>query len=104
MRKIAEVEDVPLGTGRWCRPVGGRSRSSTSTARFYAIDNACTHRGGPLGAGWLDGTVVTCPWYANRFIVTTGKALNGTAPVATYVVEVRGRDVLVDLPDAVPPA
>ena len=71
---------------------------------FYALDNACTHRGGPLGAGRLDGTIVTCPWHANRFDVTTGRVVVGVQSVATYAVYVRDHDVLVDLPGIIPSA
>jgi len=34
---------------------------------YYAIDNTCSHRGGPLGEGDLEGTVVACPWHAWRW-------------------------------------
>src|SRR5262249_34203705 len=39
---------------------------------FYAIDNTCTHRGGPLGEGELSGDTVTCPWHGAHFNVKTG--------------------------------
>ena len=64
---------------------------------FYAVDNACTHRGGPLGEGRVDGTIVTCPWHGNRFDVTTGQVITGTRAVTTYAVQIKGDDVLVDL-------
>ena len=35
--------------------------------KFYAIDNTCLHRGGPLGQGVLDGQKVTCPWHGWQF-------------------------------------
>src|SRR2546427_7356751 len=43
---------------------------------YYAINNSCAHRGGPLGEGELDGRVVTCPWHAWRWDVTTGANIN----------------------------
>ncbi len=39
---------------------------------LYAYENACPHQGGPIGEGWVEGTVVTCPWHAWRFELTTG--------------------------------
>src|SRR5207245_179427 len=39
---------------------------------FYAIDNTCTHRGGPLGEGELKGDTVACPWHGAHFNVKTG--------------------------------
>lgn len=98
MTKIAVVRDVPPGTGRVLE-VGGRTIALFNVdGTFYALDNACTHRGGPLGAGRLDGTIVTCPWHANRFDVTTGRAVVGVKSATAYAVEVRGDDVLLDLP------
>ena len=40
---------------------------------FHAIDNACPHQGGPLAEGFIEGKIVTCPWHAWCFDVTTGK-------------------------------
>jgi len=64
---------------------------------FYAIDNTCLHRGGPLGQGVMDGQKVTCPWHGWQFDVTTGKAvLNPAVGVGCYRVEVRGEDLFVE--------
>jgi len=64
---------------------------------FYAIDNTCLHRGGPLGQGVLDGQKVTCPWHGWQFDVTSGKAvLNPAVGVACYRIEVHGDDLFVE--------
>jgi nitrite reductase (NADH) small subunit len=64
---------------------------------FYAIDNTCLHRGGPLGQGVMDGQKVTCPWHGWQFDVTTGKAaLNPAVGVSCYRIEVRGDDLFVE--------
>ena len=64
---------------------------------FYAIDNTCLHRGGPLGQGVMDGQKVTCPWHGWQFDVTTGKApLNPAVGVGCYRVEVHGDDLFVE--------
>ena len=65
---------------------------------FYAVDNACTHRGGPLGQGRVSGTIVTCPWHGNQFDVATGRVITGTRAVTTYAVHIQGDHVLIDLP------
>ena len=65
---------------------------------FFAINNTCLHRGGPLGEGFLEGDVVTCPWHGWRYNVRTGN--NVTMPnahVASYKVKVEGDDILVDI-------
>jgi 3-phenylpropionate/trans-cinnamate dioxygenase ferredoxin component len=66
---------------------------------FHAIDDACTHRGGPLSEGILFGNEVTCPWHGAVFDVTTGEVISPPAPlgVATYPVRIAGDDVEVEI-------
>jgi nitrite reductase (NADH) small subunit/3-phenylpropionate/trans-cinnamate dioxygenase ferredoxin subunit len=64
---------------------------------FYAIGGECTHMGGPLGEGDLDGAIVTCPWHSGQFDVTTGKMV-GPPPEEdepAYEVRVEGDEVQV---------
>jgi len=63
---------------------------------FHAIDNTCIHRGGPLGEGEIEGTIVTCPWHGWQYDVTTGTCVaNPAAKVERYNVQVDGTDVKV---------
>lgn len=66
---------------------------------FYALDNACTHEGGPLGQGMLFGSTVSCPWHFAEFDVTTGESLDSIAPcdVASYPVTVEDGMVKAEL-------
>ncbi|HST12276.1 MAG TPA: Rieske 2Fe-2S domain-containing protein [Terriglobales bacterium] len=59
---------------------------------FCTTQAKCTHRGGPLNEGKLDGSTVTCPWHGAQFNVCTGAVLRGpaTEPVKTYRVIVEG--------------
>ena len=99
MVKIAEINQVPPGTGKVVR-VGGKAIALFNiNGTFHALDNVCTHRGGPLGEGKVHGTVVTCPWHGNQFDVTTGQVVTGTLPVTAYVVQTQGDDILIDLPN-----
>lgn len=68
---------------------------------FYAIDDLCTHDGGELAGGAIEGDVVICPRHGARFCLRTGAALTPPAyePVRTYetrvnegIVEIRGDD------------
>ena len=47
--------------------------------RLCATQAACTHRGGPLNEGGLDGSTVTCPWHGSQFDVCTGAVVRGPA-------------------------
>lgn len=65
--------------------------------KFYACDNACTHVGGPLSQGKLDGKEVICPWHASRFDVTTGKCKGGPAVKDINSYKVREKDGFVEV-------
>ena len=68
---------------------------------FYAIDDICTHDGGPLADGHFEEVEIQCPRHGARFDIRTGRALCLPAfePVMTHRVEVRGDDVFVALND-----
>ena len=66
---------------------------------FYAIDHRCPHQGGPLGAGTLDGTVVTCPWHGFAVDVRTGRSPRVPGlRVRTFPVEADGEDLRLVVP------
>src|SRR6266704_972298 len=66
---------------------------------FYAMDDTCTHRGGPLSEGEVSGEEVTCPWHGAIYNIKTGAVLGPPAPrgVASYPVRVQGSDVEVEV-------
>ncbi|MFQ5520752.1 MAG: Rieske (2Fe-2S) protein, partial [Candidatus Methylomirabilia bacterium] len=65
---------------------------------YYAIDNTCLHRGGPLGEGELEGNIVTCPWHGWRYDTTTGANVNNPAvKVGAFPVKVEGTAVFVEV-------
>jgi 3-phenylpropionate/trans-cinnamate dioxygenase ferredoxin subunit len=70
--------------------------------RFHCIDDVCTHDGGPLGDGPLDGHQIVCPRHGARFDVRTGKALTmpATVDVRAHEVKVENGEVFVRLNDA----
>jgi len=63
-----------------------------------ALDNACPHRGGPLGQGLVEEGRVVCPWHAWAFDVKDGTALHDeSAKVNVYPVKLEGTQALVKL-------
>lgn len=96
--KVAATGDIPEGEGR-CFDVGDQQVAIFNVeGAYYALDNVCPHQGGPLGEGELDGKMVTCPWHAWDFDVTTGE--NSEDPdekQAVYPVKVDGDDILVEM-------
>jgi nitrite reductase (NADH) small subunit/3-phenylpropionate/trans-cinnamate dioxygenase ferredoxin subunit len=97
--KVAETNEIAPGTGKVVAAEGNSIALFNVAGTFYAIDNACTHVGGPLGEGELAGDVVTCPWHGAQFNVITGDVLAPPARsgVRSFPVKVQGNDVLVEL-------
>jgi len=64
---------------------------------YFAIGASCTHYGGPLAEGVLDGETVHCPWHHACFSLRTGEALQAPAfdPLSTWKVEQRGEKIFV---------
>ena len=57
--------------------------------QFYCLDDVCTHDGGPLGEGTIEGMCVRCPRHGAKFDIRTGKALTMPATVDTRCHEVK---------------
>lgn len=97
--RVGSIHDVPVGQGRVIDADGKSIAIFNVAGTYYATDNSCTHRGGPLGDGDLDGTLVICPWHGWRWDVTSGANANNPAvKVPCFAVTVTGDEVFVDLP------
>jgi nitrite reductase (NADH) small subunit len=95
--RAAKTNEITPGTMREFHVEGKAIALANVGGKFYAINNTCLHRGGPLGQGTLEGKVVTCPWHGWQYDVTTGKvSQNPTVGVDCYPLEVRGEDIFVD--------
>ncbi|MDE2509265.1 MAG: non-heme iron oxygenase ferredoxin subunit [Planctomycetota bacterium] len=100
-QRVCASSELPVG-GKHLAIVDGRALALFNVGgTAYAIDDVCTHDGGPLAEGDLEGSEVMCPRHGARFDVRTGKALCMPAfePVAVHAVEIRGDDVFVRLAD-----
>jgi len=96
--KIAAASDVPAGQGRTVEAGGKTIALFNVDGAYYALDNACAHRGGPLGEGDLEDRVVTCPWHAWQWDVTSGANVNNPAvKVACFPVTVENGAIFIDL-------
>ena len=95
------ASDVSPGTVRVVE-LDGRSLcvGLTEDGEWGAIDNVCTHDGGVLGEGELDGDLVECPRHGGRFDLFSGRvrALPPVVPVKAYRVTLDGDEVVVELP------
>ena len=99
--RVCRVSDVP-DPGQTVLEVGDRLVALFHVGgEFWAIDDVCTHDGGPLAEGELDGHTITCPRHGARFDIRTGAALTMPAVHATacHEVKVEGNEVLVKIRD-----
>ena len=95
---IVKVGDVRPGQAKVVVVLGRPVALYNVNGTFFATDNTCLHRGGPVGEGFLDGAVVTCPWHGWQYDVKTGQNLsNPSATLRTYRIVVEGDDVKVVL-------
>lgn len=97
---VATATQVPVGTAHVVEADGLRLALCNTGDGFYAIDDVCTHDGGPLDQGTLSGRQIECPRHGARFDVVTGKALCLPAirPVRTYPTRLSGESIEVELP------
>jgi len=97
--KVAKTDEISPGHGKLVEAGGKKIALFNVEGTFYAIDDTCTHVGGPLSEGSLDGKEVTCPWHGAIYDVTSGEVLGPPAPqgVARYDVRVEGTDIEVEI-------
>jgi nitrite reductase/ring-hydroxylating ferredoxin subunit len=96
--KACKTGDVKAGCGRSLDVNGTPVAIFNIDGNFYALNDTCGHRGGPLGEGELDGTIVICPWHGWRYDVKTGaNQLVPDLPTNKYEVKVDGDDILVEV-------
>ena len=97
--RVATVGDVPEGEVRVVTCGDRELALSNVDGALYAIDNVCTHDGGPLGEGRLRGNRVICPRHGAAFDARTGRVLTLPAvrSVRAYPVTTDGDEVFVDI-------
>jgi len=95
--KVGQTNDFPSGSMKKVNVEGVDVLVANVSGQIYAIANTCTHHGGPLDEGELEGTTVICPWHGGKFDVTTGKVVEPPPRTnePSYEVQIQGTDVLL---------
>ena len=98
-RDVAALTDLPPGQSLEVEVEGHVLALFHVDGTIHAVDGECTHAGGPLCEGDLEGGVITCPWHAATFDVTSGKALSrpATLDLHRYPVRVQGQRIEVEI-------
>ena len=96
VKAIAAAEVEP-GQGKLVELQGRKIALFNVGGSYYAIDDTCTHRGGPLSEGKFDGEKMTCPWHGSQFAIEDGEVVVGPATYRQPCFEVRVRNGEVQL-------
>ena len=104
--KVADKNEIPLGTAKAVKLGDKDVMIANVNDDFYAINLKCSHAGGDLSKGQLDGNIVTCPKHHARFDVTNGKVVSNPKmgllhpkanDVATFQVKVENDAIMIKL-------
>lgn len=96
--QVLRVNDLPVGRVRAVKVDDRTLAISHTPTGFFATDNTCPHRGGPLAQGDLIGEEIVCPWHLWGFDVRTGLCPgNAEFAIATHEVKLEGDSILVKL-------
>ncbi len=97
---VAKASEIAPGEMKLVNVAGQDVVVANVEGAFFAFGNECTHVGGPLVEGELEGETVTCPWHATIFNVKTGQALEGpgTSAVPTYEVRLEDDEIQIAKP------
>ena len=97
--KVATTDELEDEQAKLVEVEGQKIALLRVDGTFYALSDTCTHRGGPLSEGELEGAQVTCPWHGAKFDIRTGAVLGPPAPqgVKSYPVRVTGADVEIEV-------
>ena len=95
---VAKRDEVPPGTTKRVEVDGEAVLLCNVDGELYAVEDVCTHDGGPLDQGELMGCRIMCPRHGAMFDVTTGAALTlpAVVPLATYAVRAEGDDIFIN--------
>jgi len=93
---VARVGELVEGRGQSFE-VGGRVIAVfLDEGQYFAIDDACPHRGAPLCDGIVFDKSVTCTWHGWRFSLVDGRWIDSPRTrVDTYPVRVVGDEIQV---------
>jgi 3-phenylpropionate/trans-cinnamate dioxygenase ferredoxin subunit len=98
LHPVTSLASLAPGSGRAFTVAGRRIALFNVAGTIHAVDDTCPHSGAPLSEGQLNGCVVTCPWHAIRFDVTSGRVPGQTdKALSVYPVVVNGDQIEIEV-------
>ncbi|WP_458747342.1 Rieske 2Fe-2S domain-containing protein [Candidatus Nitrosocosmicus sp. T] len=97
--KVADTRDIPPSQMKGVQVNDESVCIANVDGKYYAIGSICTHEGGPLADGTLEGYEVECPWHNSKFDVRTGEVTSPPAnePEPAYEVQIEGNNILIKI-------
>jgi 3-phenylpropionate/trans-cinnamate dioxygenase ferredoxin subunit len=104
--KVAQTTELREGEKKKISLEGKEILLTNIQNSYYAIDNKCSHMGGSLNDGKLNGSHVICPKHGSIFDVTTGKVVQSgkllfikvkVHDLNSYPIKIEGTDLMLGL-------
>jgi len=104
--EVTKKDSIPEGSMKAFNIQGKDILLVNYKGRYYAIGSKCTHIGGDLSKGVLEGNIVRCPRHGSKFDVTTGENIIGpkigflklkTPDEPVYEVKIEGDAIMVKI-------
>jgi NAD(P)H-dependent nitrite reductase small subunit len=96
--KVGRVDDLAAGQARVAQVNGHRVAIFRVGERYYALEAACPHEGGPLHDGVIEGLRIICPWHGYDFHLKTGACgIDPALCALTYPVKVQDGELLIEV-------
>ncbi|MHB1376563.1 MAG: Rieske (2Fe-2S) protein, partial [Candidatus Humimicrobiaceae bacterium] len=104
--EVGKTGEITEGTMKAYKVQGKDILIVNYGGKYYAIGGKCTHMGGDLSKGKLDGKIVTCPLHGSKFDITTGESISGpkigflklkTKSEPSYEVKIEGDIIKVNI-------
>ena len=104
-KTVAQIGDIPAGEGR-AFDIGDRTVAVfNDNGSYRAIDDMCPHMGASLATGFLDNSIVACPWHGWRFDTRDGTWCdNRRIKIDAFAVRVVDNEIQIEIPDENRPA
>lgn len=95
----AKIGELEPGRAKLVEIEGREIALFNCDGEYYAIDNLCTHVGGPLCEGEIDGYTVICPWHGAEFDIKSGTVLSPPAEenVNSYKVHIDDNFIQIEI-------
>jgi 3-phenylpropionate/trans-cinnamate dioxygenase ferredoxin subunit len=94
---VAKAGEIKFGEFRAAEVEGVQIVVFNLDGEYCAIEDVCTHDGGQLTGGTVEGATIVCPRHGARFCIRTGAALSAPAyeALATFPTRVENGNILV---------